>query len=185
MAPERGEARSAEPVLVDTAADGDVEAEFVAFARSASPGLGRFAYLLCGDAHRADELLQQTLVKTYVAWSRARRGEPLAYARAIMAHQRTDWWRRQRREVLTDPATLRDLAHDAGRTTLSVQDQRLVTAFQQLPDRWRAIIVMRFVLDLPEREVADELGVALGTVKSATSRGLARLRRELDDHEGG
>src|SRR5450759_633117 len=77
--------------------------EFAAFMTAYSPALLHTAWLLCGDAHRAEELTQQALVKTYVSWARALRTDPLAYARRTLANQRIDTWRRTRREVLLAP----------------------------------------------------------------------------------
>ncbi|MEK8229378.1 sigma factor [Oerskovia sp. M15] len=74
--------------------------EFAAFMEGAKPSLARTAWLLCGDAHRAEELVQHALVRTYMAWPRARAGDPLAYARRVLANGRIDTWRKHRREYL-------------------------------------------------------------------------------------
>lgn len=153
--------------------------EFAAFMAADAPALLHTAWLLCGDAHRAEELTQQALVATYLAWPRARDADPLAYARRTLANARIDSWRRRRREVLTDPETVPDGASPGHEDRLADRDL-LVRALRTLPVRQRRIVVLRHFVGLPEAEVAEELGVSLGTVKSTASRALARLREELD-----
>jgi len=84
------------------------DAEFATFIAADAAALLHTAWLLCGDAHRAEELTQQALVSTYLAWPRARDSDPLAYARRTLANARIDSWRRRRREVLTNPETVPD-----------------------------------------------------------------------------
>lgn len=91
------------------------EEEFTAFMRDAAPALGRTAWLLCGDEHLADELVQQALTRTYLSWRKARERDPMAYARRTLANLRIDHWRRRRREVLTAPAELPEGAGGRGR----------------------------------------------------------------------
>ncbi|MFF2834197.1 SigE family RNA polymerase sigma factor [Cellulosimicrobium cellulans] len=160
--------------------DADHAEEFVAFVETAKDPLYRLAYLLSGDHHRAEELTQQTFERTWRAWRRARRGDPLAYARAILANLRVDTWRRTRREVLTG------LDHDARRhapdATGPVHDRdAVVRALLTLPLRQRRVVVLRHLLDLSEAEVSRELSIPVGTVKSTASRALARLRTALAD----
>ncbi len=151
------------------------DAEFSAFMARAEPVLGRMAYLLTGDRHRSEELVQQALVRTYVAWPRARDRDPLAYARRVLANARIDAWRKHRREVLADPEDLPPGRRDGPAAEHADRDL-LVRALRRLPDRRRRVVVLRYLLDLGEREVADDLGISVGAVKSAASRGLAQLR---------
>ncbi|WP_144679484.1 SigE family RNA polymerase sigma factor [Cellulosimicrobium sp. TH-20] len=158
--------------------DADHAQEFVAFVETAKDPLHRLAYLLSGDHHRAEELTQQTFERTWRAWRRARQGDPLAYARTILANLRVDTWRRTRREVLTG------IDHDARRhapdATGVVHDRdAVVRALLTLPLRQRRVVVLRHLLDLSEAEVSRELGIPVGTVKSTASRALARLRTTL------
>ena len=166
----------------------DRDAEFTAFVRAHSLDLSRTAWLLCGDAGRAEELVQAALVRTYVAWPTARQGEPLAYARRVLANLRIDSWRARRREVLTEPGLLPDGAArggvDGGFDGVGRRDE-LVRALLRLPVQRRRVVVLRHVLDLSERQVADDLGISVGAVKSAASRGLAQLREELRDARTG
>ncbi|MHA7135059.1 SigE family RNA polymerase sigma factor [Oerskovia turbata] len=166
-------------------------AEFTLFMQEAVGPLHRMAYLLCGDQHRAEELTQQTFERTYRAWSRARDGDPLVYARRILANLRIDTWRRTRREVLSGPEGLQGHAEGDARTrhapggdpsSRAVHDRDLVVrALLQLPLKQRRVVVLRHMLDLSEAEVSAELGIPAGTVKSTASRALARLRTILDD----
>jgi RNA polymerase sigma-70 factor (sigma-E family) len=167
-------------------------AEFTHFMEQAVGPLHRMAYLLCGDQHRAEELTQQTFERTYRAWSRARDGDPLVYARRILANLRVDTWRRTRREVLSGPEDLhghadsrgsrRGAGPGGGPSPGAVDDRDLVVrALLQLPLKQRRVVVMRHLLDLTEAEVSTELGIPVGTVKSTSSRALARLRTILDD----
>ena len=174
-----GDATAAEDVRVDVAFTTDADEEFAAFVRAATPVLGRTAWLLCGDAHRAEELVQQALVRTYLAWPRARNQDPLAYARRTLANQRIDTWRLRRREVLTSPDQMPDRAaseHD----THADRDQ-LARALGALTPRQRRVVVLRHMVGLSEAEVAQDLGISVGTVKSTSSRAIQRLRGVLTE----
>lgn len=156
------------------------DAEFAAFMAADAAALLHTAWLLCGDAHRAEELTQEALVRTYVAWSRARATDPLAYARRSLANARIDGWRRLRREVLTSVDALPGGAtpgHEQG----VVDRDRLVRALQSLSARQRRVVVLRHFVGLPEAEVAEDLAISVGTVKSTASRALARLRTTLGE----
>ncbi|WP_246012121.1 SigE family RNA polymerase sigma factor [Myceligenerans xiligouense] len=173
----------------------DKNAEFTEFMRSARDPLHRMAFLLCGDRHRAEELTQQTFERCYRHWHKARQGEPLVYARRILANLRIDTWRRTRREVLAGPEDLLN-APAAGSespragsvatpATRTVEDRdAVVRALLQLPLKQRRVVVMRHLLDLSETEVSRELGMPLGTVKSTASRGLTQLRTILEARGG-
>ena len=155
----------------------DREAAYVAFATSRRDQLRRIAYGMCGDWHRADDLAQTTLVKLYVAWPRvARRGTEDAYARRILLNTAIDASRRgAAREVPTE--TLPERPAPAG---TSVEDRTsLVAALQTLPPQQRATVLLRHWVGLSVAETAAELGIAEGTDKSHTSRGLDALREAL------
>lgn len=153
--------------------------EFGEFVAGRSPALLRTAYLLTGDWGQAEDLLQTALAKTYLALGRIREaGAVEAYARRVLVNTAVSWWRRRWRgerpterlpEAAVDP-----LAGHAEREAL----WRHVLA---LPARQRAVLVLRFYEDLSEAETARVLGISTGTVKSATSRALAALRRRLAD----
>ena len=168
-----------EQVLV---AGADRDAEFAAFMAEAAPSLARTAWLLCGDSHQADELVQQALVRTYLAWPRARQRDPLAYARRTLANLRIDTWRRRRREVLVAPSAVPERGEASTADHHAERDQ-LVRALAGLTARQRRVVVLRHFEGLSEQEVADDLGVSVGTVKSTASRSLARLREVLGEQE--
>ncbi|GAB1693247.1 SigE family RNA polymerase sigma factor [Krasilnikovia sp. M28-CT-15] len=152
--------------------------EFVEFATASSARLQHVAFLLTGDRHEAEEAAQAALVRTYAAWARVRRRDAYAYARTVLANLVTDKWRRPLREYATEQLpegpVPRDLADEVTRR------RWLISALDVLSPRERAVIVLRHYVDLPEAEVARELNLSLGTVKSLNSRGLAKLRVAVD-----
>jgi RNA polymerase sigma-70 factor (sigma-E family) len=152
--------------------------QFTRFARDRSPELSRIAYLLCGDVHRAADLVQLALERTYRAWGKVGDGEPFAYARRVIATARIDTWRRTKRDVLVAPADLRPGAASDG-TQHVVDRDELVRALRQLPAGQRRAVVLRYLLDRTEKQTAEDLGISVGAVKSAASRGLDRLREVL------
>lgn len=156
----------------------DQDEEFTAFVAAAKGELGKTAWLLTGDAHLAAELVQDALVRTYVAWPRARQNDPLAYARRVVANSRIDMWRRRRREVLRAPESFPDSARVDQSLVVEHRDE-LVRALAQLTTRQRRVVVLRYLVGLTEREVAADLGVSVGAVKSQASRGLSLLRAQL------
>jgi RNA polymerase sigma-70 factor (sigma-E family) len=131
----------------------------------------RSAYLLCGDLHRAQDLVQEALVKVALRWPRLRDGNPTAYARTIIVHDHVSWWRRHRREVATAETVESAPAAIDAEAVLVVR-----RALARLTPRQRAVLVLRHFDDLTERETADILGVNVGTVKSTNAAALARLR---------
>jgi RNA polymerase sigma-70 factor (sigma-E family) len=149
--------------------DGE-DGEYLAWVAGCQQRLLGSAYLLTGDLHRAEDLVQEALVKVALRWSRLRDGNPTAYARTIIARDHVSWWRRNRREVLGD---VRDPALAPG-----TAEERLVVlqALSRLTRSQRAVLVLRHFDDLTERETADALGVSIGTVKSQNAAALARLR---------
>jgi RNA polymerase sigma-70 factor (sigma-E family) len=139
--------------------------------------LRRVAYAICGDWHRADDLLQTAFVKLYVAWPRLR--EPAAaeaYARRILVRANVDESRRPWRR---EKAGLDGLDRAAPDDEAPEERSALVDALQQLPAMQRKVVVLRHMLDLSVAQTADELGIGEGTVKSHTSRGLAALEKAL------
>ncbi len=156
------------------------EAAYIDFATSRRDRLRRIAYGMCGDWHQADDLVQIALVRLYTAWPRiARRGGEDAYVRRILVNAAIDASRRPaRRERPTDvlPEIAAGGVDAADRLTL-------VSALQELPAQQRATVLLRHWLGLSVAEVADELGIAEGTVKSHCSRGLHALRERLEAAE--
>ena len=156
------------------------DSAFIEFVAARQTHLRRIAYALCGDWHRADDLLQTALTKLYVAWPRIRHeGNEDAYVRQIMVRANIDESRRPwRRERPSDQVPER--ADEAG---TSVEERSaLFDALQALPEQQRKVVVLRHWLGLSVRETAAELRISEGTVKSHSSRGLAALEAVLAPH---
>ncbi|HWC34681.1 MAG TPA: SigE family RNA polymerase sigma factor [Mycobacteriales bacterium] len=156
------------------------EAAFRAFAHTRRPALRRTAYLMCGDWHQADDLVQTALTKLYVAWRRVRGDEaPDAYARRILTRcfldeRRRPWRRESPVETFDEQAVL--VVERPDESALDLRD-----ALAQLPPRQRATVVLRFWADASVAETADVLRCSEGTVKSQTARALTTLRSLLAD----
>lgn len=156
--------------------------EYVEYVRARLPELKRLAYLLCGDDHRADDLVQESVTKLYVSWSAARKADNLdRYVRTIVVRTHIDDTRRAWFRV-----RLFGAVPDRAQPVPCGSDDRLVlrAALAGLPAGQRAVLVLRFLCDLPVTEVADILGCAGGTVKSQSAHGLAKLRAALEDSAG-
>ncbi|MFW6774088.1 SigE family RNA polymerase sigma factor [Nocardioides sp. CPCC 205120] len=161
---------------VTTSRRGARDEEFAAYMAVRQAGLLRTAYLLCGDRHTAEDLVQTSLAKLYLAWDRVEAQASLdGYVRRILVNEHNSLWRRawKRREATTDamPETVhRTDEYDDGTAA------HLWAFVQTLPRRQRAVIVLRYYEGLSEAEIAAILGVSPGTVKSQASRALAALR---------
>jgi RNA polymerase sigma-70 factor (sigma-E family) len=151
------------------------------FVRSCSHRLYRIGCLLTGgDLARAEDLVAEALARVYLAWPRMRGGDGFGYARRTLVNLHTDWWRglRRRPEVVTDrvPDISDGVDHDG---ELARRDS-VIRSLRRLTHRERAVVVLRYFLDLTEQDTAFELGVSLGTVKSTNARALAKLRVSPD-----
>jgi len=157
------------------------DAEFSRYVTARRDHVRRTAYLLCGDWHRADDLTQTAFVKLYGAWSRIRDHRALdAYVRSCLVRATVDEsrrpWRRERAtEVLPETIDTFDLAG-------VLADRELVqAALEKVPAGQRATLVLRFFEGLDVAEAATALGCSVGNVKSQTARGLAALKKALQD----
>jgi RNA polymerase sigma-70 factor (sigma-E family) len=157
----------------------DAETRFSEFVAARQQALLRTAYLLTSDLHSAEDLVQISLAKAYLAWDRLR--DPRAvesYVRKIMVNEHTSWWRRAWRrnersmETLPESPTVDDPAGFEQRDAM----WELV---QTLPPKQRAAVVLRYYEDMSEAETARVLGCSVGTVKSQTSRAIGTLRARL------
>ena len=159
---------------------GQRDAEFEAYVAAARPRLRRLAYSLCGDWHRADDVLQTALAKLYVAWPRVvRASDPDAYVRRTVARTTIDESRRPWRREHSGLD-----GHDRPAAEVGVLERRdLVAALQRLPEMQRKTVVLRHWLGLSVAETATDLGIAEGTVKSHTSRALAALHELMSEEE--
>ena len=161
--------------------------DYVAFVRARQGALLRSAYLICGDHHVAQDLLQDALVKLASRWERLRDEQPEAYVRRILYRDAISRWRRLRREYLVDhqdPGGLLGNHQLPDTTTAWMTHDEVRHALSQLPPRQRAVVVLRYYEDLSEAQIADALGIARGTVKSQASDALRTLRQlipSIDD----
>jgi RNA polymerase sigma-70 factor (sigma-E family) len=147
--------------------------DFVAFVQARQHRLLRSAYLVCGDHHLAEDLLQGALVKLALRWRKVSEGDPEAFLRTVIYRDSISWWRRWRRERLTDDPPA---ASDADGTEEVSTRVLFAAALQRLTVKQRAVLVLRYFDDLSEVRTAEVLGVSVGTVKSQTSVALKRLR---------
>jgi RNA polymerase sigma-70 factor (sigma-E family) len=160
----------------------DRERAFSEFAGAVTPRLFRSALLMCGDWHLAEDLVQTTLGKLYVAWSKVERADaPEAYARGtltktFLSHQRV---RRNTETPTVDLAGQFDDAHDAS-TRLE-----LFAVLRTLPPLDRAVVVLRYWEDRSVAETARDVRLSEGAVRTRACRALARLRAELSDESTG
>ncbi|CAN7403758.1 SigE family RNA polymerase sigma factor [Knoellia sp. LjRoot47] len=158
----------------------EVDEDFAEYVRARQQRLLRAAYLVCGDEHLAQDLLQGALIKLALNWPKVRDGHPDAYVRRILYRDAVSAWRRRRREVVGGDAPL--LAATAPeRVEGRIDRVDLMRALAQLAPRQRAVVVLRYFEDRSERETAEVLGVSQGTVKSQAHDALRRLREILPD----
>jgi RNA polymerase sigma-70 factor (sigma-E family) len=151
--------------------------DYVEYVTARLPALKRLAYQLCGDDHRADDLVQESVTKLYTRWSSAHRVDNLdAYVRAILVRTHIDETRRPWSRVRLFGA----LPDHQGAAGPAIEDRSVLrAALAALPAGQRAVLVLRFLCDLPVAEVGELLGCSEGTVKSQTAHGLAKLRQAL------
>lgn len=158
--------------------DAAAEQRFVEWSSARAAKLQRTAFLLSGDWHVAEDLVQECLVRTAMHWTRIERlSEPDAYVRRILINQASA--RRRRGFSRERPAaTLPDTGFSDGTQERAAHDE-LLSALAELPRRQRQAVVLRYFEELSEAETADAMNCSLGTVKSNTSRGVTALRRTL------
>ena len=159
----------------------------------AGPALLRTAWFLAGDADRAQELTQAAFVKTYVVWNKIDQDRALAYARRCQVNHKIDVWRATRHEVVADLTSAGlelgsawqswsrsgSQSRDSAAATTDHRDD-LVRRLSRLPEQQRKVVVLRYYADQSEAAVAEALGISVGSVKSAASRGLTALRQHAE-----
>lgn len=156
--------------------------QFTAYVRTKGPTLLRTARALTPNPADAEDLLQTALTKTYLAWDRIDDHRAVdGYVRRTLVNTRTSQWRKRKvDEFTTDELPEPAAAGQVDLTEQQAQRDALLRAIARLPPRQRAMVVLRYYEDMSEVQTAETLGVSVGTVKSAVSRALGKLR---DDPE--
>lgn len=157
--------------------DERAQQDFTEFAAARSDELIRLAYVLTGEQHAAEDLLQGALIKAAAHWGRIHTA-PEAYVRRIMYRDQVSWWRRRARRPETAMAQVPESPADSPTTSVEAR-LALQDALRALPARKRAVLVLRYLEDLPEAQVADILGCSVGTVRSQTHKAVSQLRSVL------
>jgi len=159
------------------------ERQYTEYVTARLPTLRRTAFLLCGDEHRADDIVQAAITKLYVHWRRVSTVDNLdAYVRSMvvrtfLSEQRLGWFRRT--SLVGAPEETPDRPAPA---TNEVETRMVLhRALARIAPKARAVLVLRFLLDASVADTAAALGCSAGTVKSQTALGLANLRRQLGD----
>jgi RNA polymerase sigma-70 factor (sigma-E family) len=174
--PSRGDGAVSDAVARDARSK---DAEFSEYMTARQPSLLRTAYLLTGDRHTAEDLVQTALAKLYLSWDKVQRQDSLdGYVRRILVNENNSLWRRawKKRETPTS-----ELPESPAEEQPAGPDAELWELVQSLPRKQRAAVVLRYYEQLSEAETAAVLGVTVGTVKSQTSRALATLRSRVGE----
>lgn len=147
---------------------------FEEFTAGALPALLRFGHVLTGSPHEAEDLVQEALAKSLRRWQKVRADDPVAYVRRVMVNTHLTRWRRWGGRV-----RLGDVPEAAAEDSWLARSQEwdeLRRALAQLPPRQRAVLVLRYLEDVPDPAIAAMLGCRPVTVRSQAARGLAALR---------
>lgn len=154
--------------------------QFTSYVRAKGPVLLRTARSLTANPCDAEDLLQTALAKTYLAWDRIDDHAALdGYVRRTLVNTRTSLWRRRRvDEYATDELPEPPVHGRLDPAEQQAQRDAMLRAISRLPARQRAMVVLRYYEDMSEVQTAEALGVSVGTVKSAVSRALAKLRED-------
>lgn len=157
----------------------EVEREYEEYVRGRLPRLHRAAYLLCGDAHRADDIVQAALTALYLNWRKAAAADNVdGFVHRILVRRYLDDRRLRWSQVRLGDVAARTVTVPAGDRDVDDRDE-LVTALRSLPKGQRAVLVLRFLTDLSVEDTARALDCSVGNVKSQSARGLATLRTRL------
>ena len=154
--------------------------EFQSFMIGRWPRLMRTAFLLTGEQHAAEDLVQSTLERVYVSWRRiGAADDPEAYVRRVMINLHARKHRRRLKEFLApkdDSGLVHEIADTGDRIAQADDRSALLKALAQLPLRQREAVVLRYWEDLTETQAAEAMGCSVGTVKSNAAKGIAKLR---------
>jgi RNA polymerase sigma-70 factor (ECF subfamily) len=163
--------------------EGSMDEEITEFIRSRYALLLRRAFLLTGDAGLAQDLVQESLTRLWMSWSRRTVENPDAYLRRVMVNASISTWRNRRRVQTVDEFDAKTLAVPDGAEE-SAEHDRVWAALIQLPGRQRAILVLRYYEDLSEAEICQALSISPGTVRSQTYKARQTLRQVMSADEG-
>lgn len=151
--------------------------DFHTYALGRAPALRRSAYLLCGNSHQADDLVQETLITAYAHWARVSRANNIdAYVQRILVRtfineRRRGWWKVR---------LFGDSAPDEPTATAGPEDREVLrAALRKLTPSQQAVLVLRFLCDQSVADVAQQLGYSEGAVKSQTHHALNAMRKLL------
>ncbi|ANP54720.1 RNA polymerase sigma-70 factor (sigma-E family) [Streptomyces griseochromogenes] len=154
--------------------------EFQNFMIGRWPRLMRTAFLLTGEQHAAEDLVQSTLEQVYVHWRKVNSADdPEAYVRRVMINAHARRHRRRLKEFLApkdDSGLVREVPETGDRIAQADDRGALLKALAQLPARQREAVVLRYWEDLTETQTAEAMGCSVGTVKSNAAKGIAKLR---------
>jgi RNA polymerase sigma-70 factor (sigma-E family) len=149
------------------------------YVRGHANRLFRVAFLLTGDRHRAEDLVQTVLARVAPRWERiAAVGDPFPYLRVALARTAIGW-RRRRWLAEVPTAELPDVTTSPDALTQIDMRMQLADALRELTSRQRAVVVLRYYGDLSEADTAAALGCSVGSVKTHSSRALTHLQRAL------
>jgi RNA polymerase sigma-70 factor (sigma-E family) len=148
--------------------------DFGEFIAASLPALLRFGYVLTGNPQEAEDLVQEALARSLRRWRRASADDPHAYVRRVMVNTHLTQWRRWGARVQLGDVP--ESVSPDGTLRQSEDWDVLRRALCRLPARQRAVLVLRYLEDLPDPAIAALLGCRDGTVRSLASRGLAALR---------
>lgn len=165
----------------EVAVNASSDEEFRQFMRGRWPAMVRLAYGLTGDAGHAEDVAQAAFARAYASWGRVRRADdPEAYVRRIVINENR---RRFRRHQVAEElhGVLPEGTQPRG--TQPEDRSALLDALRALGPRQRAVVVLRYLLDMSEAETAAALNCSVGTVKSQASRALATLRGTVAEGE--
>ncbi|AEV85109.1 LuxR family transcriptional regulator [Actinoplanes sp. SE50] len=159
-----------------------MDSGFEEYVRARGDALRRFAYVLCGDRHHGEDLVQEVLVKAYRRWSRIETDQPDRYLRTALVRTHISWLRRlsnteRPAEIADDRAATGAGAEFADRQALR---DDMWARLAELTRTQRAVLVLRYYEDLDDQQIAEIVRCAPGTVRVHASRGLAKLRTDLD-----
>ena len=157
--------------------DDEAKARFSEFAAHRTPALIRAAYLLTGEQHAAEDLVQSALAKTLTRWQSLRHDDPEGYVRAAMYREQVSWWRQRRYRKTSVGLPAEVMGPDPHKQT----DLRVSMheAIMQLSPAQRTVLVLRYYEDLTETQAAAVLDCSVGSVRSRTHRAISRLRQLL------